>query len=96
VNASTGQSMKRVLCHFLLPAILPVAFFLIVAMPIEPIGCRIRGVAAISVALCSGLAALGTALIALKGRWRGESGTGWWVISTMVLILPVVAMVHLA
>jgi hypothetical protein len=82
--------------HILLPAILPLIFFMIALSPVEVLGCRNRGLLALAVSLISGLSALGTAIIGVKGRIRGDSKAMWWVLSTLVLTIPVIAMIVLA
>jgi hypothetical protein len=82
--------------HILLPAILPLIFFMIALSPVEVLGCRNRGFLALAVSLISGLSALGTALIGARGGIRGDSNTIWWMLSTLILAIPVVAMIVLA
>lgn len=82
--------------HILLPAILLLIFFMIALSPVEVLGCRNRGLLALAVSLISGLSALGTAIIGVKGRIRGDSKAIWWVLSTLVLTIPVIAMIVLA
>jgi hypothetical protein len=82
--------------HILLPAILLLIFFMIALSPVEVLGCRNRGLLALAVSLISGLSALGTAIIGVKGRIRGDSKAMWWVLSTLVLTIPVIAMIVLA
>lgn len=88
--------MKRTVCHAVLPAIMPAVFFLIVATPVEMLGCFTRGLLASVVALASGLAALGTASLGLRGRIRGDAHAQWWVLSTLIFTIPVVALLVLA
>jgi hypothetical protein len=88
--------MNRLAKHILLPAILPLLFFMIALSPVEMLGCRNRGLLALAVSLISGLSALGTAFIGVKERIRGDSKAMWWVLSTLVLTIPVVAMIVLA
>jgi hypothetical protein len=59
-------------------------------------GCRTRGLLALSVSLISGILALATAITAVKGRARGDVNALWWVVSTLVLTIPVVALIVLA
>jgi hypothetical protein len=44
----------------------------------------------------SGLAGLGAAVMALKGRRKGEAGSERWIVTTLILTIPVVAMLVLA
>lgn len=84
--------MKRLIQHGLLPAIMPAVFFLIALTPVEVLGCRTRGLLAFAVALFSGLAALVTAVLALRGRLRGEPDSGRWIVTTLIFTIPLVAL----
>ena len=78
---------------------MPAAFFVIASMSVEVLGCRARGLIALLIALFSGLAALGAAIIAIiaaKGRIRGDIYAIWWVASSLILTLPVIALIILA
>ena len=88
--------MKRKAYHAVIPAIMPAVFFLIAATPVEALGCFTRGLLASVVALASGLAALGTAIMGVRGQSRSDVYAGWWVISTLILTIPVVALLILA
>ena len=75
---------------------MPAAFFVIASMSVEVLGCRARGLIALLIALLSGLAALGAAIIGAKGRMRGDVYVIWWVASSLILTLPVIALIILA
>ena len=87
--------MKHAVYHIIIPAIMPVLFLIIAAAPIEVLGCRTRGLIAVTIAFVSGLAALGTAIIGARRRMKGADSV-WWLGSTLILVLPVVALVILA
>ncbi len=59
-------------------------------------GCVNRGLPALAVALVSGCLALREAAAAAKGRVRGDANAFWRVVSTLVLTIPVVAMIAMA
>jgi hypothetical protein len=88
--------MKRIVYHIVIPAFMPAAFFVIASIPVEVLGCRTRGLIALLIALLSGLAALGAAIIAAKGRIQGDIYAIWWVTSSLILTLPVIALIILA
>jgi len=48
------------------------------------------------VAFVSGLAALATAISGVKGRMQGDANARWWMIKTLVLVIPVVTMIVMA
>lgn len=80
----------------ILPAMMLVLFFIVASTPVEVLGCAVRGLIALLIALISGLAALVAAVIGLKGRMRHDRDSIWWVISTLILTIPVIAMIILA
>ena len=92
--------MKRIVYHVILPAIMPVLFFIVALTPVEVLGCLVRGLIALLIALVSGLAALGAALIGVKrgakGRVRHDQNAIWWVTTTIILVIPAIAMILLA
>ena len=88
--------MKRIVYHVILPTLMPVLFFIVASTPLEVLGCFVRGLIALVIALVSGLAALGAVMIGLKGRMRHDKNSTWWVLSTLILVIPVIAMIILA
>ena len=87
------ETMGRLTRHVVIPAIMPAVFFSVAFTPVAVLGCRNRGLMALLVALASGLWALGAAVVAARGRARGDANSFWWVISSIVLTIPVVAMI---
>jgi len=88
--------MKRIAYHVIIPAIMPGLFFVVASTPVEVLGCFFRGLIALLIALISGLAALVAAAIGAKGRVRHDKNSIWWVMSTLILVIPVIAMIILA
>lgn len=92
--------MKRVVYHLFLPTLMPVLFFAVALTPVEVLGCFLRGLIAMLIALISGLAALVAVIIGAKagakGRVRHDKNSIWWVLSTLILVIPVIAMIILA
>jgi len=88
--------MKRIVNHIITPAMMSVLFFIVASTPVEVLGCAVRGLIALLIALISGLAALVTVIVGLKGRVRRDKNSIWWVTSTLILVIPVVAMIILA
>lgn len=82
--------------HLLLPCALSMIFFVIASTPVDLLGCRTRGLLALSVALLSGLAGIATGLIGIKKKIRHEPGSAWWMISTVILTVPVAGLIVLA
>jgi len=67
--------MGKITRHILLPAALPAAFWAIASLPVELLGCRVRGLAAALVALVAGLLGVAAAVKALSGRMRGDENS---------------------
>ena len=88
--------MNRIIYHIIFPAIMPVAFFIIATTPVEVLGCRTRGLIALLIAFISALGALGTAIMGAKGRIRGDAYAIWWVASSIILVIPVIAFIIMA
>ena len=100
--------MKRIVYHLILPALMPILFFVVASTPVEVLGCLVRGLIALLIALISGLAALVVAIMGARGRAKGGAKGGakgrachdrnriWWVASTLILVIPVIAMIILA
>ena len=88
--------MNRFTRHIMIPVILPLIFFAVGLSPVEVLGCRNRGLLALAISFVSGLLALGTAFIGVKERMHGNLNSIWWVISTLILAIPVIGMILLA
>ena len=88
--------MRRVISHVFIPFLIAAVFFAIAFTPVEALGCRSRGLLALGVSLSSGLAGLGTGVMGLKKRVRGEADAVWWIVSTAILTIPVIGMIILA
>ncbi len=88
--------MNLIKRHIILPAIIPALFFAVAAMPVDVLGCRKRGLLAGLIALAGALAALGAAIMGLKGRLQGDQRANWWMVSALILAIPAVAVVIIA
>ncbi len=85
--------MKRIFRHVLIPAVVPVIFFAVVATPVEVLGCRNRGLIAFAISLVGGLAALGVVTLGMVRKFRGDPTAAWWLASALVLIIQAVFIV---
>jgi hypothetical protein len=88
--------MSRIQRHVILPSLAPLLFFTVAATPVEALGCRTRGLLAFAIALVSVLAGLVAAIMAVKGRLKGDSHSMWWVGSALILAIPAVGVLLLA
>ena len=88
--------MLKIVRHVLLPGIMPLLFLVIAATPVDTLGCRNRGLLALAISFISGIAALVTVIKALIIQRSGVESAIWWIFSTLILSVPVIAMIVLA
>lgn len=88
--------MKRILSHVIIPALVPAVFFIIAMMPVQVMGCRNRGLAAFLIALAGALSGLAAVIKGLREKIKGNPDTNWWILSTLILIIPAVYIVIIA
>ena len=91
-----SAGIKRIVYHVILPAIVPVLFFTVALTPVEVLGCRLRGLIALFIAFVSVLAALAATIVGAKGRMRHDRNAIWWVTTTIILVIPAIAIIILA
>lgn len=80
--------MSRILKHVVLPATATIAVVALYFTPVAMLGCVTRGLIALAVAGISLLVALVSVGVGLKKRIRGEKGSEWWIVTTVILMLP--------
>jgi len=95
-EARMKNNTQKKLYHVIFPFTLSVIFFINAALPKTVLGCANRGLVALVIALISGLAAFVTVILALKQRSVGNSESIWWIISTLILLIPLIALIKLA
>ena len=88
--------MSNFFRHVVIPVVMPVIFFSIAFTPVEVLGCKTRGILALIVAFISGIAALVAAYRGRKMRGQGDANAIWWVISSLILAIPLVALIVMA
>jgi hypothetical protein len=88
--------MHPLMLHIIFPAIMPALFFTVAAIPVEMIGCRTRGLLALAVAFTSMLAGVAAAVMAVRGKVKGDPRSTWWVVTSLILAVPGVALLALA
>ena len=88
--------MNRIVRFLALPSPVPIFFFAVAATPVELLGCRNRGLLAVSIALAGALGSLGAAIMGLRGRIRRDPNSQWLVVSALVLAIPAVAVLFMA
>lgn len=88
--------MPNLTRHLLLPALAPLLFLMVVATPAAVLGCRNRGQLALAIAFTSVLVALYAAIMGSRCRLRRDPRANWWLISSIVLAIPPIALLLLA
>jgi hypothetical protein len=75
--------------HIALPAVAPAAVVGLYFTPVLLFGCVNRGLMALAVVLISAVAAFVTIGIGLRAKARNHPSSNWWLISTLILVLPI-------
>jgi hypothetical protein len=81
--------MHRFLRHVALPALAPAALVALYFTPVMVFGCVNRGLMAVGVVLISSGAAFVTIGLGMRERRQGRS-SAWWLLSTLLFVLPLV------
>ena len=87
---------KQLLLHIILPLIIVIAFFGNAFTPVEVLGCRTRGIVAIIITFISAILALSFSIIAINRRLQKNENSFWWIISSLILTIPIIALLILA
>lgn len=88
--------MRHIKKYVIIPALMSMVFFAVAFTPVSVLGCRTRGLLAVSIALVSGLTGIGTGVIGLMKRIRGDAEATWWMVTTALLTIPVIGMILMA
>ena len=87
------NEMSTFINHVVLPAVAPVAVVGLYFTPVSLFGCVNRGLMALAIVFLSAIAASVTIGIALRTRMKNEASSGWWIVSTIILTLPLILVV---
>lgn len=91
-----GENRRKIQFHLALPTLAVLLFFINAALPVTVLGCFNRGLVALIIAFTTILAGLGTAVMALKTSRSDREGAKWWIVSTLILVIPSIALMFLA
>jgi hypothetical protein len=83
-------TMRVFVRHIALPAVAPAAVIGLYFTPVLLFGCVNRGLMAMAVVLISAIAACVTSGIGVRARAQGRSSAQWWLLSTLILVVPIV------
>lgn len=79
---------RLVAWHVLVPAVATAAIVALYFTPVSIIPCATRGLLAFGVAVTALLAGVVTAAQAVRFARRDRERAAWWILSTVVLMLP--------
>jgi hypothetical protein len=79
--------------HVALPLLATMTLVALYFTPIGLVGCANRGFAALAVALAALVTAVVTAGKACRASRRSDPSAGWWLASTVLLLLPVALLI---
>lgn len=85
--------MKKITRHLVIPATVTVIFFINAFLPVEVLGCLIRGLIAAFIAIAAGVMGNVAAVRAVIGRVRGDEKSVLWVASALVFAIPAIYIV---
>ncbi len=83
---------NKIVSHILLPAVAPGIFFGAAAMPGALIGDRLQSLMILAIAFIGVAGAMLAGAAAVKGRFWGGKDTAWWVITSIILAIPALAL----
>ncbi len=87
---------EKVRGYLLLPALPSLIFVIVAAMPVEVVGCRLRGLLAAGIAMAGAMGGVVAVGKGLFERIRNRPGSGWWIAAGLILALPAIYVVSLA
>lgn len=87
---------RKLLRHLLLPALPVLIFALVAALPVDVVGCRLRGLLAAGIALAGAMGGVVAAGKGLLERIRNRPGSAWWMATSVVPALPAIYIVFFA
>ncbi len=76
--------------HILLPAIAPLLVVGLYFTPVALFGCVNRGLMAVAVVLVAAIAAFIAVGMAFRLRLKNDPSSTWWIISGLILTLPLI------
>jgi len=83
---------RKIICHIFIPALLSVVFFGVAAVSVDIIGGHVQGLSLLTIAFIGALAALCAGVAAVKRRMWGGGNTAWWVVTSLILAIPAIAL----
>ena len=85
--------MTKITKHVLIPAIVTAIFFVVASLPVELLGCYIRGLIAAILAIAAGILGIVAAVKALMGKMHKDANSSFWMASALILAIPAVFIV---
>jgi hypothetical protein len=84
------RTVNTFLRHVIVPAVAPVSIVGLYFTPVLLFGCVNRGLMALTVVFISAVAAFVTIGIAIRAKARNDGSSSWWLLSTLILLVPIV------
>ena len=85
---------KKIMQHLLVPALAPALIVALYFTPKYVFGCANRGLMALAVVVIALVAAVITACKGISQSRQGNAGEAkWWMVSTVILLLPLFLLV---
>lgn len=81
---------------FIIPSAIIVLFFANALTPEHVLGCYTRGLLALIIASISGITAIVAAITAVKKRLANDPSGKQWILLTIFLSVPLIALLYLA
>ena len=93
-EGSLLMSKKRFIKHLILPLIAPTAIIWLYFTPKDLFGCANRGYMALAVVLLAMVASVPVAMKGAAAKRRGANDeANWWLVTTLILVSPLVLLV---
>ncbi len=88
------MSGQRFIRHLILPLIAPATLICLYFTPKTVLGCANRGYMALAAVFLAMIAAVPTAMKGAAAKRRGANDeANWWLVSTLILLSPMVLLV---
>jgi hypothetical protein len=80
---------RLLLFHVALPALAPASLVGLYFTPVLVFGCVNRGLMALAIVGASAIAATAATFVGVRARAQGRASANAWLLSTLILLLPI-------
>ena len=85
--------MNVVMKHVVMPAVAPALIIGLYFTPVMVLGCRNRGLIAVSIALISAICAFITIGFGFSAKRKRDPIALWWILSAIIFTIPLALLV---